>query len=60
MHEEIVNLRDKLQTSDALRTKLVQEAAQQDEVLELAALDREMAEERAENLQDELDELKAR
>lgn len=59
MHEEIVNLRDKLQTSDALRTKLVQEAAQQDEVLELAALDREMAEERAENLQDELDELKS-
>lgn len=58
MHEEIVNLRDKLQTSDALRAKLVQEAAQQDEVLELAALDREMAEERAENLQEELNELK--
>lgn len=59
MHDEIVNLRDKLQTSDSLRAKLVQDAAQQDEILELATLDKEMAEEKAEHLQEELDEIRA-
>lgn len=60
MHEEIVKLRNKLHDLEIERAKLVQDAVSQDEMLELATLDREMAEERAEHLLDELEELRAK
>lgn len=58
MHEEIVGLREKLQSSEAERAKLIQDSTSQDEALELATLDREMAEEKMEHLIEELNELR--
>lgn len=45
MHDEVVSLRTKLQESETERTRLLQSSASQDEILEMATLDREMAEE---------------
>lgn len=58
MHDEVVGLRTRLQESETERAKLLQSSASQDEVLEMAALDREMAEEKVEHLLDELNALK--
>lgn len=60
MHQEIVELRAKLQDLEAENFNLSQEVAKTDEILELSALDREMAEEKCENLILELNELKER
>lgn len=58
MHDEVVSLRTKLQESETERTRLLQSSASQDEILEMATLDREMAEEKLENLLVEINELK--
>lgn len=60
MHQEIVQLRAKLQELEAENTKLVDEHAKNEEFLELSTLDKEMAEEKCENLLLELNELKER
>lgn len=58
MHQEIVELRTRLQRMEAENSVLVQDAAKNDEILELSTLDKEMAEEKYENLLFELNELK--
>lgn len=58
MHQEIVELRTRLQEIEAENSLLVQDAAKNDEILELSTLDKEMAEEKYENVLFELNELK--
>jgi len=60
MQEEIRNLKTLLKETETQLTALQSSAAENAEVLEMATLDREMAEERCEVLQLELDSLKER
>jgi len=60
MQEEIRHLKTVLKETEAQLTALQSSAAENAEVLEMATLDREMAEERCEVLQLELDSLKER
>lgn len=60
MQEEIKNLKAVLKDTETQLTALQTSAAENAEVLEMATLDREMAEERCEVLQLELDSLKER
>lgn len=60
MHQEIVELRGKLKDLETENYGLHQEAVKTDEIIELSTLDKEMAEEKCENLLLELNELKAR
>lgn len=60
MHQEIVELRDKLLLIQSEKYALQEEQAKNDEILELSALDKEMAEEKCENLLLELNELRER
>jgi dynactin 1 len=60
MQEEIKSLKSILKETEAQLQELQRSAAENSEVLEMATLDREMAEERCEVLQLELDSLKER
>ena len=60
MQEEIKSLKSILKNTEAQLQELQRSAAENSEVLEMATLDREMAEERCEVLQLELDSLKER
>jgi dynactin 1 len=60
MQEEIKSLKSILKDTEAQLQDLQKSAAENSEVLEMATLDREMAEERCEVLQLELDSLKER
>jgi len=60
MQEEIKSLKAILKDTETQLQELQQSAAENSEVLEMATLDREMAEERCEVLQLELDSLKER
>ena len=60
MHEEIRQLKSVLKDTETQLATLQSSAAENVEVLEMATLDREMAEERCEVLQLELDSLKER
>ena len=58
MHKEIKELRSKLQELEAENSALAEDAIKTEEFLEMSALDKEMAEEKYENIVLELEELK--
>lgn len=58
MHEEIQSLREKVKTLEADNIKLSEDYHKNDDAIEIATLDREMAEERSETLALELESLK--
>ncbi|KAF2862530.1 hypothetical protein K470DRAFT_193058, partial [Piedraia hortae CBS 480.64] len=60
LQQENVDLKKKLQEAEERNTSAENFQAEHETVLELATLDREMAEEKAEGLQAELDSLRAR